>query len=202
MTTPVVRRRRSARQLDLLDRLVALMAAEGFAHLTLDDVAERLHCSKSTLYVLASSKQELVVEVVTQYFRTSAAVVEERVARVEGPLERVVAYLEAVSSRLALLSREFLEDLADFGPAAAVYRRNTELAADRIRELIAEGIAGGGLRSVHAAFTAEMIAATMFDIQRGELTARLGMDDAAAYAELSTLVVQLLAPADPPGSRT
>jgi AcrR family transcriptional regulator len=35
--------RRTARQNDLLQRMVALMAAEGFASFTLDDLAEQLH---------------------------------------------------------------------------------------------------------------------------------------------------------------
>ena len=76
MTTLV--RRRTARQVDLLERLVALMVAEGFAQFTLDDLAERLHCSKTTLYALASSKQELVVEVVKHYFRAAVEAVEAR----------------------------------------------------------------------------------------------------------------------------
>ena len=196
LPVPGGRRQRTARQLELLERLVAVMASEGFSHITLDDLAERLHCSKSTLYNLASSKQELVVEVVKQYFRVSVDVVESRVAGAEGSVERVVAYLEAVAERLSLLSRAFLDDLAAFAPAADVYRRNTALAAERIRQLIAEGIDAGSLRPVHAAFTAEVVAAAMFGIQSGEMPARLEMSDAEAYAELASLVVQLLTRTD------
>ncbi|HEY0775855.1 MAG TPA: helix-turn-helix domain-containing protein, partial [Nocardioidaceae bacterium] len=75
----MARRGRTARQVDLLDRLVALMAAEGFSQFTLDDLAERLRCSKTTLYALAPTKQELVVEVVKQYFRAAVPTVEARV---------------------------------------------------------------------------------------------------------------------------
>jgi AcrR family transcriptional regulator len=198
MALPVPRsaRHRTSRQLELLDRLVAIMAAEGFSRLTLDDLAARLRCSKTTLYGLASSKQELVVEVVKQYFRVSAEEVEARVDGVDGSVQRVVAYLDAVAERLGLLARPFLDDLAEFGPGAEVYRRNTAIAGDRIRQLIAEGIDSGAFRPVHAAFTAEMVAATMFGIQRGEMLARLKMGHSEAYAELATLVVQLLVRAD------
>ena len=51
----------TARQLDLLDRLTDLLLAEGFAHLTLDQMAGRLRCSKTTLYALADSKDQLAV---------------------------------------------------------------------------------------------------------------------------------------------
>ncbi len=184
--------RRTARQVDLLDRLVALMAAEGFSRFTLDDLAERLRCSKTTLYALAPTKQELVVEVVKQYFRSAVVIVEARVDTASAPSEKVVAYLHAVAEYLQPLSRVFMDDLSAFAPAAAVYRQNTAAAADRIRALIAEGVTAGAFRPVHAAFVAEIAAVAMFEIQRGEMFARLEMSDAEAYAELASLVVHAL----------
>ncbi|WP_239456477.1 TetR/AcrR family transcriptional regulator [Nocardioides solisilvae] len=190
------RRRRTARQQDLLRRLVDLMAAEGFSQFTLDDLAERLRCSKTTLYALASSKQELAVEVVREYFRASVPVVEARVEAAHGHAEQVTAYLMAVADYLRPLSREFLEDLLAFPATAEVYRFNTAAASARVRQLVAEGIAAGAFRSVNAHFVAEMVAATMQAIQRGEMFARLEMSDAEAYAELASLVVHALAPAE------
>jgi AcrR family transcriptional regulator len=187
-------RRRTARQVELLDRLVALLAAEGFADFTLDDLARRLSCSKTTLYALADSKQELVVEVVKQYFRAAVDAVEARVAAVADPTGQVTAYLTAVAEQLAPLSRAFMDDLAGFAPANDVYRRNTAAAASRIRALIAAGVEDGVFRPVHAAFVGEMVAATMFEIQRGEMFARLELSDAEAYAELASLVVHALSP--------
>lgn len=185
--------RRTARQVDLLDRLVTLMAAEGFSEFTLDDLAERLRCSKTTLYALAPTKHELVVEVVKQYFRTAAETVEAVVDPVTDPADRIAAYLGAVGDCLRPLSREFMDDLAGFAPAGEVYRHNTALAADRIREMVAEGGERGVFRPVHAAFVGEMVAATMFEIQRGEMFSRLELTDAEAYAELSSLLVHALA---------
>ena len=48
------------RRTELFDALIDLFLSEGFAHLTLDDIAARLRCSKSTLYTLAGSKEQLV----------------------------------------------------------------------------------------------------------------------------------------------
>jgi hypothetical protein len=133
--------------------------------------------------------------VVREYFRLSVPVVEQRVAEASAPGERVTAYLSAVADYLRPLSREFLEDLLAFGPTAEVYRRNTAAAGARIRELVAEGIEAGAFRSVNASFVAEMVAATMLAIQRGEMFARTELTDAEAYAELASLVVAALAPA-------
>ena len=54
---------------ELFDSLLALFLAEGFAHLTLDDIAARLRCSKGTLYTLAGSKEQLVHAVAVHFFR-------------------------------------------------------------------------------------------------------------------------------------
>jgi AcrR family transcriptional regulator len=188
----MARTHRTRRQLDLLDRLVELMAAEGFARFTLDDLALRMRCSKTTLYALADSKQGLVVEVVKQYFRTAVDRVEERVAARDDPAEQVAAYLSAVADQLQPLSRAFMDDLTGLPAAAAVYRQNTAAAADRIRALVAAGVHDGAFRPVHAAFVGEMVAATMFEIQRGELFERLELTDSEAYAELRGLVTALL----------
>ncbi|MCX4997158.1 TetR/AcrR family transcriptional regulator [Streptomyces longwoodensis] len=181
--------RRTARQADLLERLVALLTAQGFSDLTLDDLAERLRCSKTTLYQLARSKQGLVVEAVKHYFRGATEAVEKRVAQTADPSDRVRAYLTAVAEQLRPLSRRFLDDVADFPPAREVYEANTRMAAERVRRLIAEGVSDGAFRDVHTAFVGEVAAATMRQIQQGELQARTGLSDAEAYEQLASLIV-------------
>ena len=79
MSTPV--RRGAVRREQLFDALVELLLAEGFAHLTLDDLAARLRCSKRTLYALAGSKEQLVRAAVVHFFRGATARVEAAVAR-------------------------------------------------------------------------------------------------------------------------
>ncbi|MEU6390577.1 TetR/AcrR family transcriptional regulator [Streptomyces sp. NPDC046939] len=185
--------RRTARQTDLLERLVTLLVAEGFASFTLDDLAERLRCSKTTLYQLARSKQGLVREAVKHYFKNATAAVEKQVADTSAPAERVVVYLTAVAEQLRPLSRQFLDDMAEFDATREVYEANTRLAADRIRQLITEGVTAGAFREVHAAFVGEVAAATMQAIQRGEVSHRTGLSDSEAYAELASLIVHAVA---------
>lgn len=69
-------RRRAA----LFDDLLALLLAEGFAHLSVADLAGRLRCSKTTIYTLADSKEQLVTKTVTHFFRVATEHVEARVA--------------------------------------------------------------------------------------------------------------------------
>jgi AcrR family transcriptional regulator len=190
--TTVVPGRRTRRQSELLDRLLSLFLTQGFSRFTLDDLAAELRCSKTTLYALAPSKEQLAVEVVKHYFKNATAEVESAVSRQTRHDRRIATYLNAVADALRPASRTFLDDVATFAPARSVYERNTRIAADRVRSLIQDGIAGNVFRSVDIGFAAEMVAHTMQAIQRGDIARRTGLSDAEAYRELASFVLHSL----------
>jgi AcrR family transcriptional regulator len=168
---------------------VALFLAEGFRHLTLAGIAARLHCSKSTLYALGQTKDQVTVNVVRRFFRTATAQVESVIAAQGAPGERIVAYLQAIGATLRPASAAFMADLAAHAFAREIYEQNTAIAARRVRELIAEGSSTGEFRPVHASFVADTVAAAMERIQRGDVQAATGLGDADAYDELAALVL-------------
>ena len=188
-TVPAADAGLTRRQAELLDQLEELFLAEGFARFTLDDLALRLHCSKSTLYTLASSKEQLALRVVKHFFRKATAAVEAQTITEQDPGLRVTAYLNAVARALAPAGPQFHADLDGFPPGRAVYETNTALAADRVRELIAEGVRQGRFREVHPALVADTVTTLMFRIGRGETARATGLDDAAAYRELAALLL-------------
>lgn len=188
MTPPTRSEFATRRRTELFDALVDLFLAEGFAHLTLGDIAARLRCSKSTLYTLAGSKEQLVRAATVHFFRRATDAVESRIAEVEGAQRRIVAYLSAVGTELSAASERFMTDLDAFAPARAVYEKNTRIAARRVRELITDGVAAGEFRDVHAAFAADLAATMMVRIQQGGVRAGTGMDDAHAYRELAAIL--------------
>jgi AcrR family transcriptional regulator len=178
-----------ARHTELFDGLVELLLAEGFAHLTLDDLAARLRCSKRTLYALAGSKEQLVRAAVVHFFRGATGRVEASLNGAQTPEERIGAYLRAVSTELAPASARFFDDVAAFAPAAEVYERNTRAAARRVGELITEGVAAGAFRDVHVAFVADEVASAMVRIQQRQVAAATGLADAEAYDHLASLLL-------------
>ena len=181
--------RTQARREELLDELVTLVLADGFAALTLDELARRLHCSKSTLYALAGSKEQLASRVIRHFFRKATAAVEAQTVTETDPALRVTAYLSAVARALAPAGPAFHRDLDVFGPGRETYERNTALAADRVRELIADGVDQGRFREVHPALVADTVTTLMFRIGRGETARATGLDDATAYRELAALLL-------------
>ena len=176
------------RRTELFDGLVTLFLAEGFAHLTLDEIAASLRCSKSTLYTLAGSKEQLVRAATIHYFRRATEDVEAQVTGTTGPRQRIIAYVSAVGTALAAASAQFMTDLDGFPPAREVYEQNTRFAAARVAELIADGVRAGEFRDVHATFAADVAAVTMARIQQGLVREATGLDDAHAYRELAALL--------------
>jgi AcrR family transcriptional regulator len=177
------------RQAELLDQLEAVFLAEGFGRFTLEDLAVRLHCSKSTLYALAGSKEQLAQRVVRHFFRKATDAVEAHTVREVDPGLRVVAYLTAVARALAPAGSAFHRDLEGFPPGREIYERNTAMAAERVRQLIAEGVAQRRFREVHPALIADTVTTLMLRIGRGETARATGLDDAEAYRELAALLL-------------
>ena len=185
--------RLTRRQAELLDQLEALFLTEGFARFTLDELAVRLRCSKSTLYALAGSKERLALRVIRHFFRKATGAVEAQTVTEADPALRVTAYLSAVARALAPAGPAFHRDLDSFPPGREVYERNTALAAERVRELIAEGVAQGRFRDVHPALVADTVTTLMFRIGRGDTARATGLDDAVAYRELAALLLHGIA---------
>jgi AcrR family transcriptional regulator len=184
----------TARQAELLDRLERLFLAEGFAHLTLDELASRLRCSKSTLYALAPSKEQLAVRVVGHYFKRATARIEENIAGIRDVRQRVGAYLQSAAEALRPASPDFMADVASFPPARATYEANARAAAERIRSFIREGVREGVFRTVHAALVAEMVGLAIEGIQDGRIAERTGVSDSEAFNALAELLLRGLAP--------
>jgi AcrR family transcriptional regulator len=189
MVATLLERRLTNRQAHLRDALVDLVLEQGFSHMTMDQFAAQLSCSKRTLYALASSKEQLAVLAVRHFFKRATDQVEAAIAHTRAPAKRVARYLEAAAEALRPASRAFRDDIAHFRPATEIYEQNTLAAAKRVRELIDEGTRAGAFRRVHAAFIGEAVTATMRRITSGEITAATGLSDAEAYSELAQLVV-------------
>ena len=193
-------RRWSARQDELFGQLVGLFLREGFSDITLAAAANRLHCSKTTIYSLASSREQLVRTAVVFFFKGAAERVEQKLAGTTDPTDRINAYLRAVGDELRPASAAFFDDVSTFPPASEVYERNTQIAAARVRELISEGVASGSFREVPAAFVAEVVSSVMVRIQQRRISETTGLSDAEAYDELATLIVHGIRAQEPPHS--
>lgn len=178
----------TVRRAELFDELVDLFLAEGFAHLTLDEIAARLRCSKSTLYTLSGSKEQLVRAATVRFFRRETSTIDAKLSATAGSRNRIAVYVSAVGEALSVASEQFMADLNAFAPAREVYEQNIGIAAKKVQDLIAEGVIKGDFRQVHAAFAGDLVATMMMRIQQGSVRGHAGLDDAGAYRELATIL--------------
>lgn len=172
----------------LLDDLIELYLEEGFLDFGVGELAARLRCSRSTLYLVAPSKEQIILTVVRRYFRRAADRIEARVQAEPDTGLRLQVYLAAVSDELAPASARFHADLAEYLPARELYEQNTRRAAQRVQDIVVAGVAAGSLREVNARFVGAAVAEVMGAIQAGRIEAAAGLDDADAYRVLSDLV--------------
>lgn len=171
----------------MLDQLITLFLAEGFLRFSLGDLAERLKCSKSTLYAVAPSKEQIIAAAVREFFRRAAARVESTIAGDFGDVARIGAYLESIAAELAPASPEFFADVDAFEPAREIYRQNTRIAAQRVQDLVRAAVpadAGG----IDPTFIGAVAGQVMEAIHRGEIESATGLDDSAAYRALAELI--------------
>ena len=186
--------RRYVRRDEVLDQLIDLFLTHGFSQWSVADLAAELRCSKTTLYLIADSKEQLVTRTVRAYFQRAALRIDERIAREPDPVEKLVAYVSAVAAELKPAMPVFYADVAAFDPANEIYEANTAYATQKVKGLITEGVLAGLLRPVAAGFIGAVAAQVMVAIQRGDIGRVTGTDHAQAYAQLADLLLNSLRP--------
>ncbi len=155
----------------------------------MDDLAARLHCSKSTLYSVAGTKQDLVSSVVKRFFELATSRIEEATAAESDFRRKVKVYLRGVGREMGRHSPAFYEDMVAYEPAAGIYAVNSAAAARRVREIIDSGVEAGQFRAVDAAFASELIVLAIDGVRSGRLLARTGLTAGEAFGEIADILL-------------
>lgn len=196
-TSPGSRRMSEQRREEILHRIEEIILAEGFDSLTIDEIASRLQCSKATLYAVASSREQLIVKTVQRIFRIRAERIDERVRDAHGGRDRIISYMTAVRDELGALSRAFYDDMRSSEATDRVYRQNAHAAADRLRAYIRDGIDDGDFRPANAGLLGLTVGLLVEAVLDGTLVERLHLEDADAYLEITSLILNVLSPTTP-----
>ena len=188
LKTPRRRRVDTARREGLLEQVTDIFLAEGFTAVSVDDLARRVRCSKATLYAVGATKEQLVVAATKHFFRTEADRIEQAVAASNDPQAKITTYLQGVAQAMRRNSPAFYADMVTYGPTAEIYARNTARAAERIREMIDDGVRAQAFRATDGAFAAQVVALAIEAVQSGTLLERTGLTAAESFAELADLL--------------
>ncbi len=158
---PLLSRRAEAaltdRQRKLLDQLHEVFA-DGFAHLTMGEMAKATACSLRTLYELAPSKDELVRLVVDhrlwQIGRTAMLAIDDDME----PLDAIRAHLRAAHVAVAGLTEAFATDSANDPGTSQLSRDHAQYLIDVTRALLDLAVADGTISAIDTAAVARVLA--------------------------------------------
>lgn len=174
------RRPWSERERALLDELERIFFAEGFAHLSIADLAARLRVSRTTLYRLAPGKQNLVELVVDRMFNRMGKRARAALSEQADPAAKVAAYLGTGTASVRAGSLAFNRDLEANARTRAVYDRYQATGMEVLASLIADGVRAGGFRQVPAAMVVQIADAAHARLRDPGVLADLGMTHAEA----------------------
>jgi AcrR family transcriptional regulator len=185
------RDRASVRRDDLIDELIDLFIREGFIHLSIEDIARELKRSKSTLYSVADSKEQIFVAVARAFFRRATARIEQQLTdaghqRTSRHGGRIGSYLQAISDEFASASPQNFADLDAFSPTRDIYRTNMDAASQRVQSLVLEAVPQAS--HAEATFLGTVAAQIMEAVHRGDIERSTALDHPAAYRALGNLI--------------
>ncbi|MBV7282130.1 TetR/AcrR family transcriptional regulator [Corynebacterium sp. TAE3-ERU30] len=175
-TTPVAAPL-TPRQQELFATLRKDFLAHGFADFTIDQAVRTLHCSKSTIYAVGRTRDEIIRRVLVSFFRDVAEHTTAAIRDAGSRRQALERYFNAMSEALQPASQEFMHDMCTLPVATEVYITNTRAATAQIQRIITDGMQAGEFREVPASFLAALIDATMTHIQAGEYAHTLPIQD-------------------------
>ena len=186
------RRIEDARREQLIDGILQIVLTEGFRHLTVDELASRLQCSKSTLYAIASSKESLVSTVIRRFLDDADERIDASVAGLSDPVEALQAYLTAIGEQMGRISRVCFADMGAQDATRTVYFEHSRRLRKRIGEFVDAGIERSVFDPVDAAFVADAVSLLIDGIQWGRLLEDNDLSTPDAYDAMTRFVVAAL----------
>lgn len=146
--------RYSERVTEILDGLEALVLAEGFRKLTLNDIARRLSVSYATLYKIAPSKEELLLLITQRWYERVLDETLVRLAEDRDPLRRLRIWIDAGIDIAATPCPEFWDDARALKSVASYVDEVDRGWKKQIEEFIRQGIESGQFRSINTSVVA------------------------------------------------
>jgi AcrR family transcriptional regulator len=177
------------RQREVLDHL-GVMFETGFADLTMATLAKRLNCSLRTLYVLAPSRDELVLMVVDRRLREIGRAARDAVHTDMTPLETLRAYLHAVTVSLMGSSDEFARDLQAVPAVNRLIVEHNDYVFAITRRLLELAVEQGEITPVDIPALARVMAGLGWALTRPEVKPMLATSPKEAADSLVDVIIR------------
>jgi len=176
------------RHAEVLDGLEAIFFAEG-AGLSVDALAQRLKCSKRTLYQIGAGKRELLLAVIARWSDRIAAGAATARAAAE-PVDRLSAFLAPGVTESRGISRQFLRDVAEDPVLDAGFRAHQQQRMAGLADLLREGILAGLYRPINVELVAALCIGAIDRLDDPSTLEASGMDFGSAFETFYGLLME------------
>jgi AcrR family transcriptional regulator len=153
----VATRLADGRREDLLDGVMRIIAARGFADVRISEIARELRCSVSSLYKIAPSKDSLVLLAIGRWGDLNLADFESRADRGASPSDRARTYFQAGARSVGPMSPEYFRDVQRFESTRVAWLAIVDRYIYRFVELVEDAQAAGEVGPVNTRFLGEML---------------------------------------------
>lgn len=167
----------------LLHDLEDIMEVEGFLHLTTDDLARRLRCSKATLYRLAPAREQLFELVIERWLARVRDEAWRRVGEAGTWPERLLAYCGACIDATGKAALPFWRDLRKFDEGDRLLRAHQQRHVAGLEEIISGGIMAGAFRDLHPRLLSEITLMVLPRVVEPDFVASVGLSIPDAVSE-------------------
>lgn len=178
----------SDRQRELLEQLGTIFQA-GFANLTMADLADQLNCSLRTLYLLASSRNQLVTMVIDRTLRDHGRAAQTAMTSAGSVIEALQGFLVAANDAVSEVNPNFATDMSEIAEGAALNEAHSSYLIAVTKALLTLAIERGELASVDTAALARMLGGLGRDFARPEVLPTLDNTPAQSANAMVSLVI-------------
>lgn len=158
---PMISRQRekelTSRQREVLIQLSDLFN-EGFAEITMSEIASKVNCSLRTLYEIADSKDELVLIVIDRNLRQVGRSAIESIDPWMTPLEAIRLYLEAATVAVENTTEAFAQDIDVVPSAQKLSKGHSDYLVAITRSLLDLAVEREDIANVDTAAVARVLA--------------------------------------------
>lgn len=176
------------RQEELLDGVMAVIAARGFSSVRIADLASELHCSAASLYKIAPNKDSLVLMAVRRWGELAFADMEKRAMKAPTAADAARVYFESGARWLGTLSTVFRTDVDRFESTRMQWKAIADRFIDRFAGLLDEAASAGQIKPLHTRFVALILRQVAYVTRDVPLLAEVGMTPEEALLEVNTVI--------------
>jgi len=166
-----------------------IIAGRGFSQVRTAQIARELHCSESTHYKIAPSKDSLIVLAMGRWGNRTLEALEARALKEARASDRAREYFRAGARATHSLSLDFYADIARFESTRLAWRTTVvDPYIDRFVELVQAAEDAGEIRQVNVRILGEVLRGIGFVTRDERVLNASGLTSEQAVLEVDSLV--------------